>query len=74
MQNCANCTTAFDAQHEGLVVTQKNAPVTAVCETCLTNARLIKIVLRRGAQGAFAYEQWSTLETSNTLSAPRRGA
>jgi hypothetical protein len=68
MQTCSNCATVFDADQEGFVVTQKTMAVTAVCDPCMRNARLVKVVLRRGDIGNFTYEQFSVIETVGGMS------
>ena len=72
MHTCSNCNASFDADKEGVVVTAKNKTATAICDACMTNARLIKLVLRRGDIGSFAYEQFSVIETVGGMSSAKR--
>jgi hypothetical protein len=51
MHTCNNCKTEFDASKVGVVVTSRGATSAAVCGDCLDNARLIKVVLRKGDIG-----------------------
>lgn len=70
---CSNCNTDFDSTKEGLVLTQTGRAVTSICEACLTGARLVKLVVRRGDIGNFAYEQFSIIETIGGMSSKRAG-
>jgi hypothetical protein len=38
----------------------------------MTNARLVKLVLRRGDIGGFAYEQFSVIETVGGMTTAKR--
>jgi len=72
MHNCSNCNTAFDPDQEGVVVTAKKQMATAICDACMVNARLIKLVVRRGDIGGFAYEQFSVIETVGGMTTAKR--
>lgn len=63
MHNCSNCNTPFDSDQEGVLVTSKKQMTTAICDACMSGARLVKLVLRRGDIGTFTYEQFSVIET-----------
>lgn len=70
---CSNCGVDFDSTKGGLLVTQKTAIVTSVCDDCLEGSRVVKVVLRRGDVGSFGYDQFATLEAlSGGLTTPRR--
>lgn len=69
MINCDNCQAVFDPDKEGLVVTEKQHVASEICGTCLSDATLIKLVLRRGQLGGFAYEQYVPLEVRKTKAA-----
>lgn len=73
MQTCSNCNASFDADQEGLVVHNKHTVATAICDACMTNGRLIKLVIRRGDIGGFTYEQFSVIETVGGMSSKRAG-
>ena len=62
MTNCDNCQAAFNPDEEGLVATERGHSVAEICGSCLKNATLIKLVLRHGQLGGFAYEQYQPLE------------
>jgi hypothetical protein len=62
MATCDNCAAAFDPANQGLVATTSGRQAAAVCGPCLADASLIKLVLRRGQLGGFAYEQYVPLE------------
>jgi thymidine kinase len=74
MHTCSNCKAEFNGANEGVVVSSKILPVTAICDACMTNARLIKLVLRRGDIGSFTYEQFSVIETVGGMSSAKRTA
>lgn len=59
---CDNCSSEFDSTKGGLVTTSHGHLACAICDTCMTGARLIKLVLRRGNLGDFFYEQYSAIE------------
>jgi hypothetical protein len=73
MQTCNNCAAAFNDNEEGLVVTHKHTTATAICDSCLTNARLVKLVVRRGDIGGFNYEQFSVIETQKPFPSEHAG-
>jgi hypothetical protein len=73
MQTCDNCKAEFDPAQEGLVTTAKGRPACAICEGCMTGARLIKVVLRRGDVGSFAYEQYSVIESARPFPSEHAG-
>ncbi len=64
-KTCSNCGHAFSPSNlDGLVVVLGSPGVAAaICPDCSRDTRVVKIVLRRGADGQFAYEQYSALET-----------
>lgn len=62
MHKCDNCQLEFDAASQGLVATTSGRLAAAICGLCLTDASLIKLVLRRGQLGGFAYEQYVPIE------------
>ncbi len=62
MHKCDNCGSEFDASKEGVVASSKGKHAAAVCDGCMSGARLIKLVLRRGDLGGFAYEQYTAIE------------
>lgn len=72
MHTCSNCNAPFDASNEGVIVTSKGQTATAICDGCMTNARLIKLVVRRGDIGSFAYEQFSVIETVGGMTTAKR--
>jgi hypothetical protein len=72
MHNCSNCNTPFDTTKEGVVVSAKGQVATAICDGCMVNARLIKLVVRRGDIGSFAYEQFSVIETVGGMTTAKR--
>lgn len=70
MHKCDNCKTEFDGTKSGVVTTSAGRPASAVCDGCTTGAKLIKVVLRRGDLGGFAYEQFTAIE----MEKPKRAA
>jgi hypothetical protein len=68
MHTCSNCNASFDGTQEGLVASAQGKVATAICDACMTNGRLIKLVLRRGDIGGFTYEQFSVIETVGGMS------
>jgi len=62
MTNCDNCQAAFNPDEEGLVATERGRSSAEICGSCLKDATLVKLVLRRGQPGGFAYEQFQPLE------------
>lgn len=74
MQTCDNCAISFDSTQEGVVVSSKTSAVCGICDACLTNARLIKLVVRRSDVGKFTYEQFSVIETVGVMSSAPKSA
>lgn len=74
MHTCNNCNAEFNSDNEGIVTIAKEIVACAICDTCMTNARLVKLVLRRGDIGSFAYEQFSVIETVGGMSSTKRTA
>jgi hypothetical protein len=72
MHTCSNCSSEFNGANEGLVVSSQILPISAICETCLTGARVIKLVLRKGDIGGWKYEQYTAIETSGGLNSSKR--
>jgi hypothetical protein len=63
-RRCSNCGRPFvPAQLDGLVVVLGSPGVAAaICPDCSRDTKVVKIVLRRGADGRLTYEQYSALE------------
>jgi hypothetical protein len=72
MHTCSNCASEFNGANEGVVVSSQVLPISAICDTCLTGARVIKLVLRKGDIGGWKYEQYTAIETSGGLNSSKR--
>jgi hypothetical protein len=72
MHTCSNCAAEFSADHEGVVTIAREQVVCAICDVCLTGARVIKLVLRKGDIGGWKYEQYTAIETSGGLNSSKR--
>ncbi len=73
MQTCSNCQASFDPDKEGIVTTHKGRAACGICDACMQGAKLIKIVLRRGDVGSFAYEQYSVIESARPFPSEHAG-
>lgn len=73
MQTCDNCKADFDSDNEGIVATAKGRAACAICDACMSGARLIKLVLRRGDVGGFTYEQYTVIEAARPFPSEHAG-
>jgi hypothetical protein len=54
---CDNCGETFQHRFSGLVVHQEGSIAAAICNECVVNVEVAKIVLRRNGE-RFVYEQF----------------
>lgn len=73
MQICSNCAASFDPAKEGIIASTKGVPAAGICDGCMTGARLIKLVLRRGDVGGAVYEQFSVIEAARPFPSEHAG-
>lgn len=73
LNKCDNCSNEFDADTSGIVATSKTKLAAAICDGCLTGARLIKLVLRQGDVGTPTYDQFSVIEMKRPFPSEHAG-
>jgi hypothetical protein len=62
MNNCSNCQTQFTHVVDSVVVMQGTEVIACLCPECVSGVKKAKVVLVRGADGTFEYEQYAALE------------
>jgi len=62
MNKCGNCAGEFGDLEEGLIIKQQGKQACAICPACLAGTKVVKVILRRDADGRFAYDQYNALE------------
>ncbi len=67
MHNCGNCNVECTDTAPGTLVVDQGielatSHVTSICKKCTDGVKVLKIVLRRGANGRFQYDQYSAIE------------
>lgn len=62
MNKCSNCQTEFTHVADSIVVMQGTEVIAGLCHECVSGVKKAKVVLVRGTDGTFEYEQYAALE------------
>jgi hypothetical protein len=67
MMTCDNCSGPVNDFDDSLVTRSRGRVVTSICGSCLGGSETVKVVLRRGEEDRFKYEQFSVLKIQPSL-------
>lgn len=65
MYTCNNCMTEFNIRLDGsLLIEHSRKPAAALCPNCTADVAVLKVVLRRGADGQFHFDSYQPVEAT----------
>lgn len=68
MVTCSNCQKPLEPNDDTLTARSGTRVAAVICRECTDGAKVVSLVLRRGADGTFEYVQFMPIEMNRTLS------